>query len=149
MYKTMYIKFFFFFWFIIKIDFMESRTRLRFWNGNTVKGSLRNDDMKTENGNMKVYCSVCLCDSSRWYNNIILVECHSKESLISETETLLPSNVLNFYTDCSFFEGRTGSKVFFLKELNFKEFFIRGAIATVFHAILACSVYCLKEWISC
>jgi hypothetical protein len=38
---------------------MESRTRLRFWNGNTVKGSLRNDDMKTENGNMKVYCTYC------------------------------------------------------------------------------------------
>jgi hypothetical protein len=70
---------------------MESRTRLRFWNGNTVKGSLRNDDIKTENGKMKVYYKLYLLQRQ-------FLLCRSMKSWISQTETLFSSDVLKFYT---------------------------------------------------
>jgi hypothetical protein len=41
-----------------------------------------------------------------------LVEYHSKEIWLSETEAWLPSDGVKFNTDGSFFEGRAGSGVF-------------------------------------
>jgi hypothetical protein len=63
-------------------------------------------------------------------------------------EALLTSDGLKFYTDGSLFKGTVGSGVFSDK-LDLKESFAFGSFASVlqteFHAILACSDYCLKK----
>jgi hypothetical protein len=63
-------------------------------------------------------------------------------------EALLTSDGLKFYTDGSLFKGKVGSGVFSDK-LDLQESFAFGSFASVlqteFHAILACSDYCLKK----
>jgi hypothetical protein len=77
-----------------------------------------------------------------------LVEYPSRKIWLSEAEAWLPSDGLKFYTDGSLLEGRAGSGVF-SEELDLKASFALGTFATVFqaeiYAIMACSVYCLRE----